>query len=1301
MFGGAATNSFPPAQSSTPSNSFTTSSFPAFGAGNQSSTFNPQPPSSGFNFSAGNNPFSASTSETNGAAPAPSFGSGSSIFGAQPSSNPFGGIQTASTTSSAAPTSMFSTTSGASQPSMFGNAGSSATNGAGSPAPASQPFTFGSTASAAPNAASAPAPASQPFTFGAPASPAPEKASTPAPSSMFGGYGTSQPAAAPASPVSSNMFGFGANTQKSEAPTTPTTPQKSMFSFGATTPAADPPATAPSAGLFNFGSTTPKPETAATPAPSTSLFGAPSAAAQGTSTPASAPASNPFASLQSATSNTPSLFSAGTPQQTPQAQEKAPATTSMFGSAKPAETSGNAPSETPKPNLFASLVKPNSTPAAAPAASSTGFTFGVNQSNDNASKSTSQPSSTSMFKAPEAPKANMFSGFSTPQPAKTSNNEQAKAGMFSAQPKASSGMFSQPSQSENSNAGSLFKTQSDLTPPSQATLSTETSKAAPQQFPTKEASNPFTKLPAPSADSQNLFGGSSFSPKEQTSTSPASSSPAPAMSSLSGTTVSAGTASAPQLPKVPKISVPKEWVLLDVANGQGVDGMYKTVVELTEQLQAVNQLFRDRLNTLPLTADWSSMSQWHFQSATAIKKKIDSIKKQRAAANGVTGFESTLSTKRKPSDDSHDARDSTPSKRLNMTAAPSTPTPQPASSIKSNLPTSATSNIFAKAIGNKSPAPEQTSDKTSTLPKATAPAAGFTPSFGASKNAEAPKTSTSGGFTPSFGTSNGINAPKAPSSGGFKPSFGASTTASTGGFKPTTGGSGGFLGQFAKTAKSYEQLAAERKQKVKDEDWDEDDETEEEWDARYDREEAERLEKEKKQIAAAPGFSFGGAKPSADARSTAPAGPAASAAPASNPFASLSKPASGASTPGLFTPKAGSPTPSTTGGRSIFDAPSAGQTPPPSNPFQHLSSGASSNHQDESDESEQEEEDEEQTGEKSKEEESAGSTEPSTPKQSFGGSESGSVKAAEDTPKADAASKGSLLSRMSKGEDSAGESEKETSSGSIFGQTNGTTTPTNKPFAFFNFQAAGANTAPPKSAFAGDQTFKAGSPIKFGGDAPATEKKGAPAFQFQPATPSPADFSTTPAKPPPTSLFSFGGSTAGASLLPPKTGLGSAPSSVFSSRAATPLSEVETSAASTGGDDDEEGGKQEQIDLSQLTAEEKDANDVVFHIETALAKQQNAETKAWENFARGPLWILKDKVTGKCFVRIRIASGATPLNYQILPALRSTVAGKSKKMVQATRPGKDKGLMPVYFAVKDSEIAEEFSRKYNESMPPS
>jgi hypothetical protein len=56
--------------------------------------------------------------------------------------------------------------------------------------------------------------------------------------------------------------------------------------------------------------------------------------------------------------------------------------------------------------------------------------------------------------------------------------------------------------------------------------------------------------------------------------------------------------------------------------------------------------------------------------------------------------------------------------------------------------------------------------------------------------------------------------------------------------------------------------------------------------------------------------------------------------------------------------------------------------------------------------------------------------------------------------------------------------------------------PANKPFNFFDFSAAGSKTAPPESdSFVGDQTFKPGTPIKFG--EAATEKKAAPTFQFQ------------------------------------------------------------------------------------------------------------------------------------------------------------------------------------------------------------
>jgi hypothetical protein len=377
----------------------------------------------------------------------------------------------------------------------------------------------------------------------------------------------------------------------------------------------------------------------------------------------------------------------------------------------------------------------------------------------------------------------------------------------------------------------------------------------------------------------------------------------------------------------------------------------------------------------------------------------------------------------------------------------------------------------------------------------------------------------------------------------------------------------------------------------------------------------------------------------------------------------------------------------------VFDVPATAQGASP-NIFSHLSSGNSSNRHEESDD------DGEQPAETSQNEQHGASEDlASQSKRKFGTSESEADESQEESlrrKRQDVVAKGSLLSRMTRTDDDGTDSEKENNAGSVFGKTNGSQTPTNK--HFFDFGAAGAKTAPPKSdAFAGDQTFKAGTPIKFG-FAPSTEQK-PPTFQFQPAT-----ASTTPSKPPPTSLFSFGAPSGGSSLLAPNvnlSGLGSAPSSVFSSRAATPLSEAETSAASAAEDDDE-GGKHEQVDFSKLTEDELASNDVIFETEQALAKHQVDDgdgNKSWENFARGPLYILKDKVTGKCIVRIRLPNGQTPLNYHILPALKANIAGSSKKMVVATMPKKEGGFTPVYISVKTREIAQEFADRYNESLP--
>ncbi|KAH6341389.1 hypothetical protein HBI37_105600 [Parastagonospora nodorum] len=1245
MFGGA-TNSFPPSQSATPTNNFTSSSFPAFGATSQSTGFNPQPPSSSnFDFSAGGSSFkftsatqppefsqtgtpvgnmfgsSFSTPVANGKGNA--NGNGASTFQGGFSSqtptqgNPFSGL--AQNNAPSAPSNnLFSTTSSAPVSNMFGANTSAPTNnifGAASGAPTSNALPasnmFNTTSAPANNMFSS-APSNNMFgatssapssnMFGTTSSSA-QSTGTSAPTNMFGGVNASSNNAAPAQ---SNAFGggFGSNTQNGAHQET------SRNNFLGTGTSAQ--------GTQNA--------TATAPTQNTFTFGAQSNATT------SAAASNPFGSLPKPSESSASLtFGA-------QAQEKTPASASnpfaaiklpaeaaetskpsLFSSVQAPQPAGGASSETPKPNLFASLSKGPTT------TNSPGFNFlSAAQSKESAAVS-EKAAEPPVEKAPEAKKYNLFSALSTPQPAKTAEAEKPKASLFSAQPKISTGMFSQTPQPQAKSVSNTFKpTPSFSGFKSQAASSPEASKGSTTQAaPAKEASDPFSKLPAPSTDRPNLF-------------SPAQQAPAPASAPSSMPALTGGT----ELPKIPKAHVPQEWNAATVSAPQGGDSSFHLICNLTAQLQQLNEKYRTKLSNLSATADWSALSLWHHQHSSAIKKKIDIAKKQRANAKGVTGNEATV-TKRKVNDESPENRDASPSKRARPAETPATPTPQPsASTPKLNPPATATSSLFAAAL-KKPSAPSETSDNfASKQVQTSAPA-----TTGGFKPTPAPTlTNGGGGFKPTPA------AASASGGGGFKPSV----PSGSGGFKPTvSSGSGGFAAQFAKSAKTLEQLAAERKKKAKDEDYDSDDETEEEWSARYDQEEAERIAKEKAAVAAAKGFSMPtSSKPTATSTSS--------------------------STNGLFGSRPASPASST--GGSVFDAPSTAKTPS-NNIFGHLSSGTSSNHQDES--------------EDDGEQHPVGSVEPTTPpKRKFGtpdNEETESLDEAAKRQKPEAAPKGSLLSRMTPADNT--QSEKENNSPALFGQANGSTTPAGKPFSFFDFSAAGSKTASPSSdTFAGDQTYKPGTPIKFG-ESIAEKKGGVPAFSFQaPST------STTPSKPPPAHpLFNFGPMTGGSSLTAPTSGLGSAPSSVFSSRAATPLSEADTSAA----EDDEEGGNQEQVDLSKLTPEELESNEVVFETEIALAKHQvdQGNGKTWENFARGPLYLLKDKVSGKCFVRIRIASGATPLNYVILPKLKTQVIGSSGKMVQATMPKKEGGIAQFYISFRMSETAQEFSEKYNASLP--
>ena len=713
-------------------------------------------------------------------------------------------------------------------------------------------------------------------------------------------------------------------------------------------------------------------------------------------------------------------------------------------------------------------------------------------------------------------------------------------------------------------------------------------------------------------------------------------------------------------------------------------------------------------------ADWSAISKWHHNQSIEITKQITAAKKQRAAAMGITGNESILSSKRKVNEEaSHEEHSTTPSKKLRGSEPTSNAAGTGKETQQSSLFTQAqkpstpakdhsqTSNLFGNVL-NKSTSPSKnagpqdqaassgfkpstfgsssTKDSTpksgfqvpafgSSTPKKDVPTPGFqVPSFGSS----APKTgsATSGFQVPAFGKSAptaDTSSKSGPSTSGFQvPSFGSSS------------GSSDLLSQFAKRAKTAEQLTMERKNKAMDEDFDSDEESKEEWSARWDKEEAERLANEKKQTASAPAFKL--SKAPADAET-------------SSPF-SISKPATGTSTPaGLFGSRFGSPAPSTSGGLSVFDTPKGASTPGGSNIFGHLSPALSPANQDASDDEDEESEEESQAQSQADNgNDSVQSTTPPTKGKELHDSDDDSDETLEETMRRkNQAPAGSLLSRITR--DKPAESS-DNDDGSTTPKANGSATTPNK-YQFFDFgKAATASTTPSMKSSAGDHTFKFGSPIKFstpGDNKENKDGKSNPTFSFQPATPSPAEFSETP-KPAP---FSFlAAQNAG------QSGPGSTASSLFSSRATTPMSEAETSGKDSAENDDEE-GNHGQLDLSELTADEKSENEILFSTTQAIAKHQIEKDgrKQWSNFARGPLWILKNNDSGKAFVRMRIQSGATPLNYAILPQIKAKVAGASKKMVLASRPGDDGKLSSLYFAVKNSDVAEEFAAVYNSNLP--
>jgi hypothetical protein len=798
----------------------------------------------------------------------------------------------------------------------------------------------------------------------------------------------------------------------------------------------------------------------------------------------------------------------------------------------------------------------------------------------------------------------------------------------------------------------------------------------------KPAQNPFAAFqqPATKAPSSGLFQAS-----KPAAAAPASTAPAFTPAPISAPAPVSASASAPApapikdtpVPSVPRVTVPPNWTASTADS--------TNVLELVQELTALNEAYRAKLTQLPATADWSSLSKFHSQKSAELKKKIDDLKKKAAAAKGVTGEESVLSTKRK---NDELAQSESSFKKARGGEPPSTPNSK-TSALPSTTPKTAppakSFNLFAASTSTQETTPAlNLFASTSTQP--TASAAAKPSSFTAEQKTT--ESAGAGGFKPNFGSS------AAPASTGFTPSFKPSSEASS------SSGSG-FFGQFG--GKTKADLRKERLKKAINEEWDSDEDDEDfipksEFIARWNREEDERQAKLDAAASSANlNFKF---DPSATAKKDTPA---FTFTPASSNVPSASQSvASGTSTPGFLNSRVGSPAPSTEGARSVFDTPFGAQTPS-DNLFGHLSAASSQREDDSDDEADGETAAKSSAGGESKQRKSIETGD--------AGSESSETLEESMRRKKPATKTPSLANRMTRdNSEAAPDTADKDDTLSMFSgpnaklfNINGSQTPAPKKAFQFDFDGA-AKSAPPKQnafapktdTFAGDQTFKFGSPIKFGASTGASTP-----FAFTPAastTATPAETSATTAKPAGNPFAFLNTAT-------------SAATSAVSSRAATPATDAEASGTDAAAINEDEAQNFVAEDKSLLSEAERSEFDVLFeHPEANVTKlvKKEGEAPKWASFANGRLWVLKSREDESVIVRLRMKTGAVKLNNRIVPSIKSSVAGKNKSQVRTVAPFvKDDGstgfedLIVAFKAGTGPEkqaLASKFSEVYNDNV---
>ena len=264
---------------------------------------------------------------------------------------------------------------------------------------------------------------------------------------------------------------------------------------------------------------------------------------------------------------------------------------------------------------------------------------------------------------------------------------------------------------------------------------------------------------------------------------------------------------------------------------------------------------------------------------------------------------------------------------------------------------------------------------------------------------------------------------------------------------------------------------------------------------------------------------------------------------------------------------------------------------------------------------------------------------------------------------------------------------------------------------------------------AGNQTYKAGTPIKFGNATQdnSTTPTGSPAkplFNFKPIAPSsestasPPKFSFTgQTSAPPTFSFSGSSSTPSAAstenrpfanlfgakepapnsapslfagLSAPSTekagnsmgfqfgGPSTGTSSVFGSqnqsRATTPgATTADEGSTATGTDNEDDAAPaEEQRDLTSLTAEEERSEDILFEQKSRCRKFVRGEAQPWENKGIGILRLLKNKESGSVRILMRQdPSGTILVNANVMKnkGMYSMMGDKMVKLVFAETEG--------------------------------